>query len=211
MSHYRPYFPIQDYEIVDSELVTELEQLPTPTIGHISPAQGEFLYHFIRLIRPSFVVETGFGVGYSACIIMLAQRSAGIKPCLMSVDNCQFEQTITAARKISDRFPGHVFIEGDSKKVLLPALDKYLRTNETVTLDFGIVDGGHDAETVSSDLKVLSSFLTLGGFIWIDDYDRRIPNPGVNIAAREYAKEWGFCHHYRTSDERGFLLCQRNF
>jgi predicted O-methyltransferase YrrM len=211
MSHYQPYFPVQDYEIIDSQLVAELEQLPAPTVGHISPAQGEFLYHFIRLTRPSFIVETGFGVGYSACIIMMAQRSAGINPCLMSVDNCQFEQTIVAARKVSARFPGHIFVEGDSKRVLLPAIDKYLRTNEDVTLDFGIVDGGHDAETVASDLKVISSFLARDGFIWIDDYDRRIPNPGVNIAGREYARQWGFCHHYRTLDERGFMVCQRNF
>lgn len=207
----RPFFPPQDYAHIADGLKEELESLPKPPEGHISPDQAEFLYHFIRLIRPKFVVETGLCVGHSASVIMFAQRSAGIEPRLMSVDNCQYEETRRAANHLRGRFEHFTFVEGDSKQVLAGAVNQYLREHEGLTLDLGLVDGGHDAETALHDLETLSSFLVLGGYLWLDDFEKIVPCAGANMAGRAFARKWGSCQRFRTEDTRGFMLYQKAF
>jgi predicted O-methyltransferase YrrM len=211
MSFRRPFFPSQDYSHIANGLKEYLDLLPKPPEGHISPDQAEFLYHFIRLIRPQFVVETGFCVGHSACVIMLAQQSVGIEPRLMSVDNCQYEQTVPAANLISSKFENFTFVRGDSRHVLSTAVNEYLRRHEGLTLALGLVDGGHDAETALNDLETLSSFLALGGYLWLDDFEKLVPCAGANLAGRRFARRWGSCQRFRTEDTRGFMIYQKSF
>jgi hypothetical protein len=207
----RPLFPSKDYAHITPGLRDELDLLPMPPEGHISPDQAEFLYHFVRLIQPEFVVETGFCVGHSACVIMSAQKSVGTEPHLMSIDNCQYEQTRFAANLLQTRYKNFVFIEGDSKDVLVPAVNTHLRQNEGLALGLGIVDGGHDAETALHDLDALSAFLELGGYLWLDDFEKLVPCAGVNRAGRVFAQQWGNCQRFRTEDTRGFMLYQKAF
>lgn len=207
-----PFSPCE-YAYIAAGLKEELEFLPEAPEGHISPDQAEFLYHFIRLIRPKFVVETGLCVGHSACVIMLAQRSVGIEPRLMSIDHCQYERTTQAADLLKSRFENFTFVPGDSNEVLSECVNQYLHEHEKegLTLDLGLVDGGHDAETALNDLETLSSFLVLGGYLWLDDFENVLPCAGANAAGRAFARKWGSCQRYRTGDSRGFMLYQKAF
>lgn len=207
----RPFFPPQDYAHIAGGLEEALESLPKPPEGHISPDQAEFLYHFIRLIRPEFVVETGLCVGHSATVIMLAQKSAGLEPRLLSVDNCQYAETRPAAKLLHFRYENFTFVEGDSKEAMAPAVNQYLREHEGLTLGLGLVDGGHDRETALHDLESLASFLALGGYLWLDDFEKIVPCAGANLAGREFARRWGSCQRFRTQDTRGFMIYQKAF
>ena len=207
----RPFFPADDYSHIAGGLAEELNSLPKPPEGHISPDQAEFLYHLTRLLRPEFIVETGFCVGHSAVVMMHAQQSVGIEPRLMSVDSCQFDETKPAAALLKTKFKHFELVEGDSKDVLLGAVNQYLRENEGVTLKLGVVDGGHDATTATHDLEVLSSFLVIGGYLWLDDFDKVVPCAGANTAGREFARKWGNCQRFRTEDTRGFMIYQKGF
>lgn len=207
----RPFFPPEDYAHIAPGLKEELASLPPAPEGHISPDQAEFLFHLIRLIRPAFVVETGLCVGHSATVILRAQQSAGLQPCLMSVDSCQFPETRVAAELLRSRYEHFVFVEGDTRQVLSGAVNQHLRANEGLTLDLGVVDGGHDAETAMHDMEALSAFLVLGGYLWLDDFEKPVPCAGVNLAGRAFARKWGSCHRFRTHDTRGFMIYQKAF
>ena len=205
------FFAPQEYAHIDENLEPLLKALPKAPEGHISPEQAEFLYHFVRLIRPAFVVETGFCVGHSASVIMLAQLSVGLKPHLLSLDICRYEETKWAAEQLKSRFAGLTFVAGDSNELLAPSLRKQLRRNEGLTLDLGLVDGGHDAATALGDLETLFAFLKPGGYLWLDDFEKDLPNAGVNLAGRTFARRWGNCLRFKTRDTRGFMIHQKAF
>jgi len=205
------YFAAREYAHIHAALEPLLADLPSPPEGHIGPQQAEYLYHLIRLLRPALVVETGFCVGHSACVIMLAQESIGLSPQLLSVDLCRYEETKWAAKHLASRFPGLMFIEGDTREALAPAVRRHLRRNAGLSLDLGIVDGGHDMDTALSDLEVLFSFLKPGGYLWLDDFENALPNSGVNLAGRAFAMRWGNCLRFQTRDGRGFMLHQKAF
>src|SRR5688572_8075966 len=153
---HRPFFEPQEYAYISPRLTPLLLSMPTPPMGHLSPQQAEFLYSLVRLLRPSFVVETGLNAGHSAAVVMLAQESVLVEPCLMSIDNCENEEPRMAAMRLKDAFAGFMFVEGDSKSALVLAVDRVLRSRRDLRLQLGIIDGGHDAETVQSDLENLS-------------------------------------------------------
>lgn len=208
---HRPFFPPEDYACISPDLTALLKAMPNPQEGHLSPNQAEFLYCLVRLIRPSFVVETGLNVGHSACVVMLAQRSVGVEPCLMSIDICAHDESRLAAVRIKSRFENFMFVEGDSKEALVPAVDRVLRERRDLRLQLGVIDGGHDVETVQRDLENLTAFLSLGGYLWLDDFEKVVPNYGVNRAGRSFAASWGNCLRFRTEDTRGFMLYQKGF
>lgn len=205
------FFAPGDYAHIHPELVDILNALPTPPEGHVSPEQAEFLFHFVRLIRPAFIAETGFCVGHSACVAMLAQASLGIAPRMLSLDICRYEETKAAAKVVKSRFPGLKFIEGDTKAVLSDALRRQLRREDGLTLDLGIIDGGHDEPTAAHDLATLFAYLRPGGYLWLDDFEKALPNAGVNLAGHDFARRWGSCLRFATRDARGFMLHQKGF
>ena len=205
------FFASEQYAYIHPALGRILSSLPQTPEGHVSPEQAEFLFHFVRLIRPAFVAETGFCVGHSACVVMFAQASLGLEPRMLSVDICRYEETRAAAKIVKSLYPGLKFIEGDTKDVLSDALRRYLRRNEGLTLDLAIVDGGHDAATAAHDLETVFAYLKPGGYLWLDDFEKALPNAGVNLAGHAFARRWGSCLRFRTQDARGFMLHQKGF
>ena len=203
------FFSPGEYAHIHPALGDLLSSLPRTPEGHVSPEQAEFLYHLVRLTRPVFIAETGFCVGHSACIAMLAQASLGIEPRMLSIDICRYGETRIAAKTVKSRFPGLKFVEGDSKEVLSDTLRRQLRRHEGLTLDFGMVDGGHDLATASNDLDTLFAYLKPGGYLWLDDFEKALPNAGVNLAGHAFARLWGNCLWFRTRDARGFMLHQK--
>ncbi|RWK76110.1 MAG: class I SAM-dependent methyltransferase [Mesorhizobium sp.] len=206
-----PFYPPERYGHIAAGLQQELASLPQAPEGHLSPEQAEFLYAWVRFLKPECVAETGFCVGHSACVVMHAQRSLGLVPRFLSIDICQFPETRAAAEKLRSLYETFVFVEGDSKLVLADAVNRYLRSNEGVQLQFALVDGSHDREVVESDLEVFAAFLSPGGMIWLDDFGKFVPNFGVNVAGRNFAAKWGACHSFRSSGNRGILLYQKAF
>jgi len=206
-----PFFSSKSYEHISQEIGRDIKELPKAQEGHLSPEQAEFLHYLVRLVKPELVVETGFGVGHSACVIMNAQKSIGINPFMMSIDICATTETKEAATLVKQKFDNFIFVEGDSKKVLLEVVNRILREYEGIKLKLGVIDGGHDYETTKNDLEIMSSFLSLGGYLWLDDFEKIIPNSGVNRSGREFAIKWGNCNRFRTSDTRGFMIYQKGF
>jgi predicted O-methyltransferase YrrM len=203
------FFSPGEYAHIHPELGEILNSLPQPPEGHVSPEQAEFLFHLVKLIRPVFVAETGFCTGHSACIVMLAQASLGIEPRMLSFDICRYEETKVAAGIVKSRFPGLKFVEGDTKAVLSDVLRRQLRRHDGITLDLGIIDGGHDHATAAHDLETLFAYLKPGGFLWLDDFEKLLPNAGVNLAGHDFARRWGNCLNFQTRDARGFMLHQK--
>jgi cephalosporin hydroxylase len=161
--------------------------------------------------RPRIFFILSGSVGHSACIIMLAQESAGLAPRMLSIDICRYEETKRSADIVKTRFPGLKFVEGDTRQVLASNLRRFLRRNGELPLDLAIVDGGHDAETALSDLEIFFACLRPGGYLWLDDFEKPLPNAGVNLAGHTFARRWGNCHRLVTRDGRGFMLHQKGF
>lgn len=196
---------------IDAELNGLIQQLPETPEGRITPAQAEFLYAFIRLTRPRVAVETGFNVGHSACVIMRAMEAYG-GGTLLSFDIGKYDATHKAAEIVKTRYENFHLILGDSKQTLAPTLAQTLSSNNSATLDFAMVDGGHDIETARSDLIVLESLVRPGGFLWLDDFENaNCINVGVNVVGREFAASRSHCHRFLTADNRGMMIYQKGF
>jgi predicted O-methyltransferase YrrM len=205
----QPFFPAVDYADVAPGVVEHLARLPDAPEGHISPVQAEFLYSLVRLVRPQLIVETGLCVGHSATIAMLAQESLGLPGRLVSVDIGHYPQSARAAQILRDRFAGFRYVEGDSRTELSAAVHGELRAEEGLSLGLALIDGGHDAETVAHDLDTLHAFLAVGGFLWLDDFEKEVPNYGVNRAGWAFARRWGNCQRFRAPGNRGIMLYQK--
>ena len=91
-------------------------------------------------------------------------------------------------------------------------LGQILSSNPGATLDFGIVDGGHDMNTARSDLLVMETLLKPGGYLWLDDFesnkDRCVQ---VSIVGREFATSRRHCLRFVTADHRGLMIYQKGF
>ena len=151
------------FEHIDKELDAIVERLPQSREGFITPDQADFLYHFVLLTRPRIVAETGFHVGHSACVILKAMERYG-GGTLISFDIARYEETTQAAEMVKGRFEGFHLIAGDSKETLAGTLGQILSSNPGATLDFAIVDGGHDIDTARSDMLIMETLLKPGGY-----------------------------------------------
>ena len=199
------------YSRINAELNGLIDQLPAGKEGFITPSQADFLYHFIMLTRPRLVAETGFHVGHSACVIMKAMEEYG-GGTLISFDIAKYEETKKAVEIVKKRFENLHFVEGDTKQTLAGTLAQLFNQNPTLTLDFCIVDGGHDVETARHDMIVMESLLKPGGYLWLDDFENNIyRNVGVNVAGREFAMSRKHCLRFITDDHRGILIHQKGF
>ncbi len=199
------------YEHIDTELNELVRQLPQAGEGFMTPAQADFLFHFILLTRPRLVAETGFNVGHSACIIMRAMEKYG-GGTLVSFDIGRHDQTRIAAEIVKKRFENFHLILGDSKQTVPGHLPQIFNQHPQATLDFALVDGGHDMETAKTDLLVMDSMLKPGGYIWFDDFENaNCRCVGVNIVGREFAAVRGHCVRFLTHDHRGMMLYQKAF
>lgn len=196
---------------INTELNDMIQTLPETPEGHITPAQAEFLYFFIRLTRPKLVAETGFNVGHSACVILQAMESYG-GGALLSFDIGKHDATHRAVELVKAKYENLHFISGDTRQTLAPTLGHVLDANDQSTLDVAIVDGGHDVETARADMIVFESVLRPGGYLWLDDFENaNCVTVGVNIVGREFAALRPHCLRFLTADHRGMMIYQKGF
>ncbi len=196
---------------IDKELNELVQQLPETPEGYITPHQAEFLYSFVRLTQPKIVVETGFNAGHSACVILRAMDAYG-GGALLSFDIARYDATRKGAEIVKARYESFSLIVGDTKQTLAGTMAQVLSSNNDATLDFAIVDGGHDVETARADMVILESLLRPGGYLWLDDFENaNCINVGVNVVGREFASSRGHCLRFLTADNRGMMLHQKAF
>ncbi|MGB0717139.1 MAG: class I SAM-dependent methyltransferase [Phycisphaerae bacterium] len=199
------------YENIDPELPKLVERLPEGREGFMTEHQADFMYHFVKLVRPRLVVETGFHCGHSACVIMKAMESCG-GGTLVSFDIARYDSTTRAAEIVRERFNDFHFVAGDSKETLAPTLSTIFNQQPKATLDLGIIDGGHDIETARNDMLVMESLLRPGGYLWLDDFENNLYRMvGVNIVGREFANSRKNCVRFQTADDRGMMIYQKGF
>ncbi len=131
---------------------------------------------------------------------------------LLSFDIGKYEATEEGVAIVKERFEGFHYIKGDTKQILAGTLAHTLSSNNAATLDFAIVDGGHDVATARSDMMVFEGLLKPGGFLWLDDFENaNCINTGVNIVGREFAATRGHCMRFLTTDHRGMMIYQKGF
>ena len=92
--------------------------------------------------------------------------------------------TLEAVEDLLKKFKNNVhLIKGNSNKLL--------KTIDMSKIDYVFLDGGHDYETVKSDLKSCEEVLNRNGTILCDDYNLSYA-PGVKKAIDEYVKNNNF-------------------
>ena len=112
---------------------------------------------------------------------------------------------------MKSRFPDQfALILGDSKQTLAAHLGQMLDANPQATLDFAIVDGGHDMVTARSDLMIMEALLKPGGFLWLDDFEsQRLRCTTVTLVGREFARQRSNWMRFVSAEHRGMLLYQK--
>jgi hypothetical protein len=131
------------------------------------------LRRIVELVEPKSILEIGFNVGVSSSL-WLNLSSASV----VSVDISDRQETLTAAKKLSDDYPDRFdFILSDSAKLFgNPQL-------EGLKFDLIFIDGGHLEHDVLADIKLA---LDLGiKYLAFDDYLPKY-GPGVQPAIEKH-------------------------
>lgn len=109
------------------------------------------------------VLEIGFNAGNSCLIFLMANPTCYVHV----VDNCSHAYVKPCVAYLNNHFNNRVILyEGDSKEVM-----KSLPKNIGQTIDIYHIDGGHDKETVLSDLKHCHRLSKPNSYIIMDDTD----------------------------------------
>lgn len=138
--------------------------LPNPfkVEGNIGryPKKSEFYRYLLNNSSPKIVCETGFNAGHSADLILKTISPSSI---LYSFDIFEHDYVTKCAEIITQKYDNIRVINGDSKATLPQKL------KEIGKIDFAIIDGGHDTETVFSDIKHFAESINSKGILIIDD------------------------------------------
>jgi predicted O-methyltransferase YrrM len=182
--------------------------------GHFNIDQADFFKKLSEIVKPKFIIETGFCTGRSAASLLTSNKNIS-KFISIDIDlNYMQPEGKIYASLLMKEFPNFFIIEEDSSKVLN---DEFFKNNFPNGIDWATIDGDHSYEGCSRDLTKVSIFLNYNGIIIIDDYKSGPPN-GVTIttvtnAVNDFAKqnpnfykiEWnkkgkGFCIFTKSLD-----------
>ena len=121
----------------------------------------EFLYGFVRLTKPEFIVETGTFLGNSAKIMALAMLENGF-PEFAKKERIW---TIDPSPQIKQKIPPIVKTLRGKSVELLPEL-----MNKIPKIDLAFLDSDHKKDTLKKELEIVHPKITKSGFILIHDY-----------------------------------------
>jgi predicted O-methyltransferase YrrM len=163
------------------------------------PDEGRILWYLVNKLRPSTVVEVGFGFGSSAAFML-----AGLAPHDGKLISIDASRTWTGGNgeiyidhlKLA-RY--HTLIEGRSD-IVLP--DFIARKKIPAPLKLSFIDGSHLFEDALMDFVFLDRMAEIGGIIALDDASA----PALRTVASYIAHNYPYKLHYATSR---LLLCQK--
>jgi predicted O-methyltransferase YrrM len=176
------------------------ERIVTLSMSSIYPEEGRALWYLTDKLKPSTVIEVGFGFGTSAAFFL-----AGVAPYdgrLISIDSLLSTwtegegQTYIEKLKLS---PYHTLIE-ERSDIVLPTFITLKKLSAPLKLSF--IDGSHFFEDKLLDFVFLDRMTEIGGVIAFDDAHA----PSVRTLASFIAYNYPYRLHYVTSR---LLLCQK--
>jgi hypothetical protein len=156
-------------------------------LGVILP-QAAALFYLTRTLQAEITIETGFGAGASAGMLVSAKHGfanrfhLSIDPSTGVPNNPVYKYL---ARELSREF----LLITEFSEVALPAIVNEYKGKVKI----GFVDGGHHFDTALMDLFYFDKMLALGGVILIDD----IHAPAVESACNYWRANRS---DYRTYD-----------
>jgi len=153
--------------------------------GHTSETQRDFLIEFIVLHQPKQCIEIGFAGGRHASTLI---HSTNIDK-LISIDiDFDYYNGRSYCAELCKLCNNLSFIEGNSTNILS---EEFFAKEFPIDLDYIFIDGGHDYDTVMTDMKNCISHLKTNGVMIIDDYRSSGP-VGCNIPDVDRAVETFF-------------------
>lgn len=143
--------------------------------GHFNFDQANFFCNLLPVIRPKYILETGFCTGRSAVSILLSHKPIKFISIDINLDYISPEGRIFA-KKLTENFKCFQIIEADSRNILNKT---FFKTHFPNGIDWITIDGGHSFEECYNDLDRSSEFLNQNGIIIVDDYKSGPPNGGT--------------------------------
>lgn len=169
------YLMTKDATLVEQPEPTNSEYTCFNT-GGVETAVGEFLYGFVRMIRPEYVLETGTHEGVAASYIGQALKD-NKKGMLTTIEIEKEHIRFSEAR--FDRLGIHEYI----------CVDKEISTEYNVEYDCDLMFLDTEPYLRFKEFKRYFSRLKSGGFVFIHDMPRNLCQGNVNPDHPEY-KSW---------------------
>jgi predicted O-methyltransferase YrrM len=162
-------------------------------------SEGQILWYITRQLRPTLIIETGFGRGASAAFFLSALSPWHGK--LISIDpyfrGWAGETGRTFVRQLGLE-QNHVLLEVPSEI----ALPMHVAKKPAEKIKFAYIDGCHHFDSALIDFIYFDRMLEIGGVIGFDD----APAPAVWTVTSFIANNFPYRLHYAT---RRLVLCQK--
>jgi len=146
--------------------------------GGVECQVGDFLYGFVRMIRPQYIFETGTHLGISSSYMGMALKDNAYGS-LTTVEI--FKEKILRAEKLWDRLGIHDYVIADNERSLVYELN--------YEVDILFLDSEPDIRF--KELKRFYPFLKEGGFAFIHDTPRTLCQGNFN-PDHPHLKSWPF-------------------
>jgi hypothetical protein len=172
------------YKSLEPEILETVKAIDAIILGTNEGLEGNCFYHgntlnedwffLYKRMNYSYVIqeyklknilEIGFNAGHSAAVFLAAMDKDAMYTCF---DLGQHAYTKPCFDYIQSKYPQvQRCIEGDSKETIKNTFNENVDLYES--FDCVHIDGGHDDETVQSDIQYSHYFLKKGGILILDD------------------------------------------
>lgn len=161
--------------------------------------EGRMLWHLANELRPSTVIEVGFGCGSSAAFLLAALAPHNGRLISIDADVSWAEGTGHYYLGQLKLAPYHTLIE-ERSDIALPDFIAHKRV--PAPLKFSFIDGAHLFDVALMDFIFLDRMTAIGGIIALDDAEW----PALRTVASYIAHNFPYRLHYATPR---LLLCQK--
>ncbi len=153
---------LQDMKAIERKLYLKLVMKGHLHLeGSASPEELLYLYETARREGARLIGEIGFNAGFSSYALLATHPEARV----VSFDIGDHGYVGDAKALIDREFPGrHELVFGDSRETLPRFADE-----RPERFDFFFIDGGHDYEVASADIRNARSVCREGAAIVMDD------------------------------------------
>ena len=129
--------------------------------GGASVEEALYLRDLARIVQAGTIVEIGFNVGFSSIAFLESGPSATV----VSFELDRRHGVEVAKEFVDELYPGrHELVIGNSVQSVPAYADDHART-----FDLAFVDGGHEYEVATADVRNSCRLVRPGGLIVVDD------------------------------------------